>query len=198
MSTDRIVRWGGIAAAVGGLVWLFPWTGWVEVGDAAGFALAVIGLLLVMIGLIGLQRRLADNGSATYRPAYGLALLGAVLVVASAVGGLLTGASMRGSDNDMGVLAIFLFAGMLALIAGIAGMGLTTLRQKALGRFSFAPLLLAAAQLAYVVSIGLNISNDSLHVLLDIFVAVSVVCWLILGYAMTAGQTPAVDQPATA
>jgi hypothetical protein len=117
--------------------------------------------------------------------------------MASAVGGLATGATRSGGE-DMGFLAIPLFAGMLGLIAGIGGLGLTTQRQKALGRYSFAPLLLAVAQLAYVVSIGLNIGNDSLGTIMDITIAVACLCWLILGYAMTVTQVTAVDQPAAA
>ena len=41
MFAEKFDRWGGLAAAVGGPLWLFPWTGWfIEVGDAAGFLMA--------------------------------------------------------------------------------------------------------------------------------------------------------------
>jgi hypothetical protein len=140
MSKDTIVRWSGVPIALGGLLWLFPWAGWfVEVGDRATFVMTLAGLLLVVVGIVGLERRLANSG-ATNRAAYGLSLLGTGLVMASAVGGLLTGASRSGGE-DMGSLAISLLAGMLGLIVGIGGLGLTTQRMKALGRYSFAPLL---------------------------------------------------------
>jgi hypothetical protein len=191
MSIEKLGRWSGLAAAIGGPLWLFPWSGWLtEVSDSAGFVIALVGLLLVMIGLIGLNRRIASGPGASGGPTFRVAQLGVGLVMASAVGGLATGASLSGGAP---ILAVVLFAGMVAMIVGTSGMGRITWKQKALGRSSFAPLLLAASLLGYVISIGLAVSNPALEPINDIFIALNMVCWIIFGYSLAAAEEQMVD-----
>lgn len=197
MLMDRIDRWSGLAAAAGGLLWLFPWARWpFEVSDRAGFFLAIVGLLLVIVGLTGLYRRLTAGQSSMAKPAFGLAVTGAALIMASAIGGLVTNVSLSGIDSPSGVpilLPILLFGGMLLAILGIAGMGLVTLRQKALGRFSFAPLLLAASLLVYVISIGMAAGDVGPEATDKVFLALVVACWLLLGISLSTSREQTVD-----
>lgn len=193
MSMARLDRWSGLAAAVGGVLWLFPWTGWfVEVDDTAGFLMAIAGLLLVMIGFVGLNRRIGDDQSRSARLAFAAALLGAGLVMASALAGLLTGAS-RTAPDIAPMLAVLLFGGVLIMILGLGGMGVIALRQKALGPFSFAPLLLTAALVGYVISVGISVGNPALEILHDVFIALSYVGWLFFGYALATGEEQRTD-----
>jgi len=199
MLMEQIDRWSGPAAALGGLVWLFPWARWpVEVSDATGFLMAIVGLLLVIVGLTGLYRRLLATGqSAMTKPAFGLAVFGAALVMSSAIAGLATNASLSGIDSPSGapiLLPILLFGGMLLTILGIAGMGLVIIKQRALGRFSFAPMLLAASLLVYVISIGLAVGDLGPESIDKIFLALVVICWLIFGISLSTSR----EQPADA
>lgn len=67
------------------------------------------------------------------------------------------------------------------------------MQRQSSGRYSFAPLLLAASLLGYVFSIGLAVSDPSLESINDIFIALNMVYWLVFGYSLSAAQGQMVD-----
>lgn len=185
MSNDFISRWSGPAAAVGGILWLLPWTRWINFDDTFGFLVAIVGLILVALGLLGLQRRLPHEEGARNGLFFAVAIIGVLAVLVSALGGILTGAALTGGAS---YLAILLGGGILLILIGLAGMGMSILSAKALGRFSFMPLLLAAALLGYMLAIGLTVYNPALRSIYNISLIFVMICWLLLGVALWTTQ----------
>jgi len=161
-----------------------PRTGWLgEIRDSTGFLIAVVGMLLVAIGLFGLYQRLSAGGRSNGQTiAFGAALIGSLMIMVANFGGLLTGASLT-APQQYPILAALLGAGVLFMTLGLAGMGIMAISGKALGALSFAPLLLAISLIGYVVSVGLAIGagNDSLRTIANV---VTIGCWLLLGVAL--------------
>ena len=75
------------------------------------------------------------------------------------------------------------------MILGIAGMGIIAISHKSLGPWSFVPLALSLAFLGYAINIGLGLNDStSVAILMDIFSALTMIGWLLLGYALGATQ----------
>lgn len=193
MTNENTLRWSGLAAASGGILWLLPWTGWLgEIESSTGFLMALVGILLVAIGLFGLYQRLPAGGRSNgHTIAFGAALAGDLMIMASAIGGLLSGASFTAA-GQYPILAALLGAGILLITLGLAGMGIMAISAKALGALSFAPLLLAIALVGYVVSVGVDIGADNglLRTIADV---VTIGCWLLLGVALWTAKEPEAD-----
>ncbi len=185
MSGETVVRWSGPAAAIGGGLWLLPWSGWMGgISDPIRLLLSLAGLLLVAVGLNGLYRRLrAIRGS---RPAFGTALAGLLLLVGTSVAGLmLTGAGAETPAVIMGLI----FAGAFAMLLGIAAMGVLTLSGRVLGPWSFSPLALTVAFTGYLVTLGLTANNESMRLAEQILIGLTIIGWLFFGYSLWAATT---------
>jgi hypothetical protein len=75
------------------------------------------------------------------------------------------------------------------MILGIAGMGNIAISHKSLGSWSFVPLALSLTFLGYAINIGLSLNDStSVAILIDIFSALTMIGWLLLGYALWASQ----------
>lgn len=195
MSNDKIQRWSGPAAALGGAFWVFIWTGWLfEVPETTKFWLTLPAILLVIVGLTGLYRRLAASSGLANTLSFGMALIGSILMMVSSLAGALSG----GSDPPA-IAFILLGVGLLAMILGIAGMGIVATSHKTLGPWSFVPLTLSLVFLGYAINIGLALNDStSVAILMDIFSALTMIGWLLLGYSLwtTQEETPAPVVPA--
>lgn len=185
MSGETLERWSGPAAAIGGSLWLLPWSGWMgEISDPVRLYLSLPGLLLVAVGLNGLYRRLqAGRGR---RPAFGLALGGLLLLIGTSVARLVT----TGADAETpAVFMVFIFAGAFAMLLGIAAMGVIALSGRVLGAWSFAPLALTVAFAGYLVAFGLTANDESMRPVAQILIGLTIIGWLLLGYGLWAATT---------
>jgi hypothetical protein len=149
--------------------------------------------LLIAIGLFGLYRSLSAGGQSGRKTAlFGVALAGELMLLASAIGGLLIGASM----NDPGInpiLAVLLGAGLLVMVIGLAGMGIVAISEKALGALSFAPLLLAIGLVGVVVSIVIDVTGSGSDSVRNISDLVAIGSWLVFGAALWSTPASAAD-----
>lgn len=179
----KYVRWSGVAATIGGVVWLMPWflpwTGWLgEISETDQLWMSLPGLILVAVGLAGLHLRLRASGSRMSAPAFGLALIGLILVISPVVVALVIGPAGTGGPF------LLVIAGVICLVLGLVIMGAITLSRQALGALSFVPLVLAGGYVASLISIWLGQSNPSLKFLIPIFITLDMLCWLLLGVAL--------------
>jgi hypothetical protein len=175
------VRWSGVPATVGGIVWLTPWflqrAGW-EISVSSQLLMSLFGLILVALGLTGLHLRLRASGSRLSAVAYGLSLLGGVVVLCPVVFVLLTQ-----QETDGAALGVVI-AGVICMVLGLMIMGVITLSRRALGPLSFVPLALALGYFILVGSMQLSQTVPSMGSLIPIFMILDMVSWLLLGAAL--------------
>jgi len=179
----KYVQWSGVAATIGGVVWLMPWflpwTNWLdEISETSQLLISLTGLTLVALGLSGLHLRLRASGSRISAPAFSLALIGLVLVISPVVVALVTGPAV--SAGPFGLV----IGGVICLTLGLVIMGANALSHQALGALSFVPLALAGGYVALLISMWLSQSNPSIRFLIPIFITLDMFCWLLLGAAL--------------
>lgn len=183
MPMEKMQRWSGPAAAVGGLLWTFGvfWTVH-DVDRVFGSLDSIIltGVFLLTMpflaaGLAGLYRRLPES-----------AWLGGVLALALVLIGLLLynvgWVSLFLTDQWEGISVTAGFAGFAAFFLGIAGMGLIALFNRALGIWSFAPLAVAVSGASFIFSAGS--SSSGFEPVTLVFLILYGMSWLLLGLAL--------------
>lgn len=206
--SSNLMRWGGPALILGGLLWGLTYLTELVIGVTAGEAVynradpsasvlewfwpaffmgAIfffgVGLLGVWIRLEGRSRILGTLG----------ALLACVAIVAALINlVLLTGVTGEPTASDgLG------FAGVLGVLIGATLMGIATIRAKVLPRwarfvltfliFAFVPAILVTIPLEHVVP-------D--YVIADLPFPIVGAVLATVGYAMLEGRTTAVGRPA--
>ena len=182
MSTEKLQRWSGPAAAIAGPLWISLFL--IEVEDNLRFLLFGPTLLLMAVGLAGLYRRLPPSLRLGNALAFGVALIGLLLMVVAAIGLILTEAEL---------LWYTMIVAILTVIVGLAGMGAIAISKRVLGRLSFVPL----AQAAFL--LGIFGTGDSGGEPLQIsFIALFGISWMLLGVALwnTSEDAPGPALPA--
>jgi hypothetical protein len=203
-----LVRWGGWAGIIGGLLWaLFPLaTVLVDMSNtqpgslnhlaAAGvyWLMAVLPLLLLLIGLAGLRAlssgaygRLANVGFLVSFLALALMFIGNAVEIASL--------TFSGSESSLGH-SIFLI-GFLVLLVGsiLLGIAIVRTRRDPSSRVG-GPLLVGALPLGIVLAVALGAIAPRTD--LGFWAAITVpygVAWLLLGYALMSARGTAAEQP---
>ena len=183
MPVEKMTRWSGPAAALGGLLFtlgIILNTG--EFSVALGILTFLIPVPFLGLGQYGLFRRLPTNNGLQNRLSVVLALGGLVVYNLGIVAALLT-------DNDSFVtLSIIAF---LISAVGMTGMGIMALKNKSLGNWSFAPLLVGGVSLfiiiAFMRAFYLSIeSNNPISVFITIIIFG--VSWVIMGIGLLQNQ----------
>ena len=143
MTASTWVRWGGAAAMLGGLVWMWAMTVMAmrfpgvpnvadrETGDLMPLLLAA--MLLIMVGLAGLMARYRGVTSSLGRLGFALALGGSLLAPITAV-----------LSSWVELAWLVFVVSFLAMIAGIVVLAADLLRQGAVPRAALLALALAA------------------------------------------------------
>jgi hypothetical protein len=169
MPIEKLQRWSGPAAAIAGPLWVSLFL--IGIEDNLIFLLFVPMLLLMAVGLAGLYRRLPASPRLGNTLAFGVALIGLLLMMASGLGLSLTDADLFWN---------ILWVALLTVIVGIAGMGGIAISKRALGRLSFVPL----AQVAFLVGTiftGGDSGPDPLQITFTVLFGIS---WMLLGVAL--------------
>lgn len=207
MISPKLIRWGGLAAAIGGLLWaLFP-LGEVFVSthdtqpgtpahlaaEAVDWLMAVVPLLLLIVGLAALhtlhRRDYGRLGHAGFFVCFaGLALMfvGNGVEVASL--------TFSGSESDVG--HTFFLLGFLALLIGCVPLGIAIVRPRRDFSWRIGGLLLVAALPLGILfgSVGGIISPETD---LGFWAAITVpygVAWTLLGYALFSEGSASLEQ----
>ena len=197
MNSPKLIRWGGLAAIAGGLLWaLFP-LGSVLVsfeetppGTPAHLAaasvywlMAVVSLLLLILGLVSLhslhKRAYGRLGNAGFFVS--LAALSSMFV---GNGWELASLTFRDSESDVGH-SVFLI-GFLILLVGsaIVGFAIRRVRHDVASRLGYL-LLIGALPLGILLAVVLGAVSPGTD--LGFWAAITVpygLAWTLLGYAL--------------
>lgn len=147
MFSPKIIVWGGIASAFGGLLWLLV---------AAAYqneAIMPMALLLTLGGLIALYIRQGKQIGSLGWIGFALGILGTAMVVSLFVWGMITG-------NPFGIESSFLAALQYVLGIGLFGIGciligLRALQAEILSHGRWVPLALGVLQIGFSISLWL-------------------------------------------
>ena len=131
MFSPKVILWGGVAGAFGGLFWLM-----------AGGGGIVLALVLGLGGLAGLYSLQAGQGGKLGLTGFVLGIIGTVLALAVAWWGFASGrvSTMEREPVLAAPAALILSLGMIILGMGLALLGLASLRSKTLSRGRGLPL----------------------------------------------------------
>lgn len=207
MSSANYVRWGALAAMVGGALWaLFPFgtpIANIEESGTAGYAasvaygwlMGVLPLLLLLVGVAilylsqrGVHGRLGKVGFPVSILALGAMFAGNAVEVASL--------TFRGAESAIGHSAFLI--GFLILLIGsvLVGLAIWRTRRDAPSRAG-SLLLICALPLGILLAVVLGSLAPGSD--LGFWAAIAVpfgVAWLVLGRAFRASGTETVGQPA--
>jgi hypothetical protein len=170
MSSSILVRWGALAAMVGGiLLAAFPLLGYLRV--AVPFAGGMVGgLLLMAVGMVGFH--------ALQRQRYGrVGVAGFWLVVIASLVVAFGVALQQASPAWLGV-------GLLVLVVGLVLYGIATLQAKVLPRWCGVTFIVALP-IALALSVPLPFASTSF---------VFGLAWLALGYALWVRREASAEQ----
>jgi hypothetical protein len=190
--SSNLIRWGGLAAMLGGLLWIVAaiitaskprgCIGPVEcdvmaIRDTSDVTpLLLLALMLSAVGLAGMVIRAWNTGR--------LDRLGQVSVALCAVGVMLLVLGM-GLNAISEVFWAFVPLGGLALVIGLALVGIAALRMEALPRW--------AAVLLVIGSLGmLGFNDQNAQVLMAIPFGIG---WVAVGYALWSGRGATLQRP---
>jgi len=180
MPIEKPERWTGLAAALGGALWVFLilsislWNEvWNEVNEVVIIFLLVAIMLLWAIALGGLYRRLPAAAHPANKVTFAIAEIGLMLLAIGLL--LLHFTELAEIATAMGILAL------IGMVLGIAGMGVVALLHRVLGFWRFAPLTLGGVFLAFIVVTTIPESPQQLQNALIILIGIS---WLLLGIGL--------------
>jgi hypothetical protein len=196
MSSSDLVRWGGLAAILGGALFVVSALLIASMprgcigGECAlepmrdtgvAGALLMLALLLVVMGAAGLVVRVRRAGrlGRLGRTGIVVAAVGAALPV---IGGLVQGVLF---DGDYPLMPFFVIPGVLALVVGFVLLGLAVLQARVLPRW--AAVLLVIGSLAML---GFNDQNAQALMAIPNGIA-----WMTVGYLLWSGKGETGQQP---
>jgi hypothetical protein len=197
MSSYNLVRWGGLAAMLGGALFVVSALLIASmprgcIGDECALrpmrdtgiagVLLMLALLLVVVGAAGLVVCVRRAGRLGRLGKTGIivAAVGAALPV---IGGLVQGVLF---DGDYPLMPFFVIPGVLALVVGFVLLGLAVLQARVLPRW--AAVLLVVGSLAML---GFNDQNAQALMAIPNGKA-----WMVVGYALWSGKGEPIQQPA--
>jgi hypothetical protein len=190
MSSSSLIRWGGLAAMLGGTLWVVGAVLTASkprgcIGAECAFrptrefgafdaVLALLAVLLLAVGVAGLVVHARHAGR--------FGMLGSIGLVAGAVGAaLLVVSSLVQAiffGGDFPLMPLFVIPGVLALVVGFLLLGFAVLWAKVLPRW--VAVLLVVGSLAML---GFNDQNTQALMAIPFGIA-----WVAVGYALWSGR----------
>ncbi len=172
MSSSGLIRWGGLAAVLGGALWSVKGSA-VMLGSQEP-DLFVVAQLFFAIGLLGLHARLAGSGGSPGRIGGFLAY---VAVVLSAINVLYSLFFAEDGPEPPFPFSFTYLVAALAIFVGLVFLGIAIWREKALpSHWRFLPLGIGLPALLPVWVLAL------IH--LELPVVVLGLAWMLLGYIL--------------
>jgi len=151
MLSPKIIFWGGLAAAFGGLVWLI-----MPFQTESGNFLLPLGLLLSLGGLTALHAKQAKQAGMLGWAGLILGIVGTGVVLWIQVLGIVSGDADNARNAAFAEPIALQFAlGMTILGMGCILLGLRTLQTRVLPRWHMLPLALGTLEVAWGVSMWL-------------------------------------------
>lgn len=172
-TSSNLIRWSGLAAVLGGMMWVVK-GGLIMLGGPDLGELLIVALLLFAVGLIGLHSRLGRHGGRLGRVGGFLAYVAATLSVVNAPYAVFF--AEDGSQTPFPFNVTFAIAAF-AIFVGLMLLGLAALRAEILPR-SWRALPLAIGLLALLPVWVLAFIH------LELPVVVLGLAWMLLGYVL--------------
>ena len=181
---SNLVRWGGLAAALGGVLWVLK-GGLIMLG-APDPDLLITAELLFALGLLGLHARLAGRGGWPEKIGGLLAYVALALCAVNAPYSLFFA---EDGPRTPFPFSVTYFVASVAIFAGLASLGLAVLRTGLLPpRWRALPLVLGLSALLPVWALAL--------VHLELPVVLLGLGWMLLGYVVWSERNLPTRRPA--
>ena len=196
--SPRLIRWSGLAAMLGGLLWmvlgaLAGMTGGstkvLGLAEGAYSRMFTVSLLLVTAGLAGLYARQAGRFGRLGAAGFVLAFIGLALIVLGNViewwisdlifADVQPGQFKPGAHAGWGIFLV----GFCVLAVGLVLVGIATIQAKALPRWSRALPLVIGLLPALGFLVALSIGEGGVELIL----LSPCLGWMLLGYALWSG-----------
>jgi len=173
MPLEKLTRWSGLAAVLGGILFVYSMFYEVPANENSLFFWILLPTLFLWgVALTDLYQRLPTGSSSSTKMTFGLAMISLLLLVAGVF-------SSRLSDPDLPWYLLGI--GFYGLAIGIAGMGVIALVHGALGIWRFVPLVLGGVFLGFMVVNTIPESPPQLQIGFGILNGIG---WLLLGVAL--------------
>ncbi len=145
MSASGLARWGGLAAMMGGVMWVFKGCSIILTGEQPPVVFEA-ALPLLAAGLVGLHARLGGRGGGLGRTGLLLAYAALVSAIVVLVGSTLGPAGWVPNEESVTLLTPFIVLAGFGPFVGLVLLGIATLRVKAMpAPFSALPLVMGAS-----------------------------------------------------
>ena len=193
MSASRLARWGGLAAMLGGVMWVFKSGAIMLTGEQPPVVFEA-ALPLFAAGLVGLHARLGGRGGRLGKT--GLLLANAALASAlvALVGLTLVPAGWVPNEDSVTLLTPFIVLAGFGPFVGLVLLGIVTLRVKAMpAPWSALPLVMGAGAVPLMLVGGiLELVNERLFELPIVLLGFA---WVLLGYSILVNKGATVEAP---
>ena len=173
MSSSDLIRWGGLAAVLGGVMWVaMGLLAIITVNSEARYmdALFIVTLLLVLGGMVGLHALQKENYERIGRAGFYLVIVGSLAMALSLV------VLLAGSEALEWLAAL----GSFGLLIGFVLYGAASLQAKVLPRWCGVGLIVGLPATIFLRDYGLILFG---------------ILWLALGYMLLSRSGAVTEQP---
>lgn len=194
MSASRLARWGGLAAMLGGVLWVFKGGAIMLTGEQPPVVFEA-ALPLFAAGLVGLHARLGGRGGRLGKAGLLLAYAALASALVALVGLTLVPAEWVPNEDSVTLLTPFIVLAGFGPFAGLVLLGIVTLRVKAMpAPFSALPLVMGVGAVPLMLVGGiLELVNERLFELPIVLLGFA---WVLLGYSVWSEKDQVIQHPA--
>jgi hypothetical protein len=194
LSASRLARWGGLAAILGGVMWMLKGGAIILTGEQPPVVFEA-ALPLFAAGLVGLHARLGGRGGRLGRTGLLLAYAALVSALVVLVGSTLAPGEWVPNEESVTSLTPFIVLAGFGPFAGLVLLGIATLRVKAMpAPWSALPLVMGAGVFPLMLVGGVfELVNERLFELPTVLLGFA---WVLLGYSVWSGKDKGLQQPA--
>jgi hypothetical protein len=194
LSASGLARWGGLAAMLGGVMWVVKGGAIMLTGEQPPMVFEA-ALPLFAVGLVGLHARLGGRGGRLGRTGLLLAYVALASALVALVGWTLAPAGWVPDEDSLTPLTPFIVLAGLGPFVGLVLLGIATLRVKAMpAPWSALPLLMGTGAVPLMLVGGvLELVSERL---VELPIVLLGLAWVLLGYSVWSGRDKAIQQPA--
>ena len=194
MLAPRLARWGGLAAMLGGVMWVVKGGAIKLTGEQPPMVFEA-ALPLFAVGLVGLHARLGGRGGRLGRTGLLLAYVALASALVALVGWTLAPAGWVPDEDSLTSLTPFIVLAGLGPFVGLVLLGIATLRVKAMpAPWSALPLVMGAGAVPLMLVGGiLELVSERL---VELPIVLLGLAWVLLGYSVWSGRDKVIQQPA--
>ena len=194
MSASRLARWGGLAAMLGGVLWVFKGGAIMLTGEQPPVVFSAAQPLFAA-GLVGLHARLGGRGGRLGRTGLLVAYVALLSALVALVGFTLVPAGWVPNEAMKGVSSVTEVLAGFGTFLSLVLLGIATLRVKAMpAPWRALPLVMGvgAVPLILVGGILLELVNERL---VELPIVLLGLAWMLLGYSVLVVKGATVEAP---